>query len=141
MQQFAHSSHPDLVILNNWKTRQIDFVPAYSQAPVKVDKLYTLEIPRGFEIEVAAKDEYLLHIRCNIYGLIEGGRVWNKYLVSKLMDIGFKCSMVDESIFFCGKVIYTLYTDNSILAGPNNDELDQVIHDMESTGLELYQGR
>ena len=55
------------MILNSWKTRQIDFVQAYPQAPVKVNNIY-MKIPRGFEIEGAAKDEYLLHIRPNIYG-------------------------------------------------------------------------
>ena len=78
------------MILNSWRTRQIDFFQVYPQAPVKVDNLY-MKIPRGFEIEGAAKEEYLLHIRCNINGQLEAGRVWNKYLVSKLMDIGFKC--------------------------------------------------
>ena len=75
-----------LVILNKWKTRQIDFVQAYPQAPVEVDNLY-MKIPRGFEIEGAAKDEYLLHIRRNIYGQVQAGRVWNKCLVGKLIDI------------------------------------------------------
>ena len=125
-----------LVILNNWKTRQIDFVQAYPQGPVEVDNLY-MKIPRGFEIEGAAKDEYLLHIRRNIYGQVQAGRVWNKYLVGKLIDIGFKRSMVDESVFFRGNVIYALYTDDSILAGPDDAELDKVIQDMRSTGLEL----
>ena len=125
-----------LVVLNNWKTRQIDFVQAYPQAPVEVDNLY-MKIRRGFEIEGAAKNEYLLHIKRNIYGQVQAGRVWNKYLVGKLTDIGFKQSMVDESVIFRGNVIYALYTDDSILAGPDDDELDKVIRDMQSTGLEL----
>ena len=125
-----------LVVLNNWKMRQIDFVQAYPQAPIEVDNLY-MKIPRGFEIEGAAKDEYLLHIKCNIYGQVQAGRVWNKYLVGKLTDIGFKQSMVDKSIIFCGNVIYALYMDDSILASPDDDELNKVIRDMKSTGLEL----
>ena len=140
MQQSAHGQAICLililVILNNWKTRQIDFVQAYPQAPVEVDTLY-MKIPRGFEIEGAAKDEYLLHIRRNIYGQVQAGRVWNKYLVGKLIDIGFKHSMVDKSVFFRGNVICALYTDDSILAGPDDAELDKVIQDMGSTGLEL----
>ena len=116
--------------------RQIDFVQAYPQAPIEVDNLY-MKIPRGFEIEGAAKDEYLLHIICNIYGQVQAGQVWNKYLVGKLTDIGFKQSMVDKSVIFCGNVIYALYMDDSILAGPDNDELDKVICDMKSPGLEL----
>ena len=97
-----------------------------------------MKIPRGFEIEGPAKDEYLLHIKHNIYGQVQAGQVWNKYLVGKLTDIGFKQSMVDESIIFRGSnVIYALYMDDSILAGPDDDELNKVICNMKSTGLEL----
>ena len=125
-----------LSILNNWHTKQIDFVLAYPQAPVEVDNLY-MKIPRGFEVEGAAKGEYLLHIQRNIYGQKQAGRVWNKYLVSKLIDIGFKQSLIDESVFYRGNVIYALYTDDSILAGPDENEINKAIQDMTDIGLDL----
>ena len=60
-----------------------------------------------------------------------------KYLVGKLTDIGFKQSMVDKTVIFCGNVIYALYTDDSILASPDDNELNKVLCNMKSTGLEL----
>ena len=38
---------------------------------------------------------------------------------------------------FRGNVIYALYTGDSILAGPDDNELNKVICNMKSTGLEL----
>jgi hypothetical protein len=36
-----------LALLNNWHTQQIDFVQAYTQAPIEFD-LY-MELPKGIE--------------------------------------------------------------------------------------------
>jgi hypothetical protein len=40
-------------------------------------------------------------------------------------------------MFYRGRVIYCLYTDDSILAAPTDEELEEVIGDMKSTGLDL----
>mgnify|MGYP006197428943 FL=1 len=40
-------------------------------------------------------------------------------------------------MFYRGRVIYCLYTDDSILAAPTDEELEEVIWDMKSTGLDL----
>jgi len=40
-------------------------------------------------------------------------------------------------VFAQGKAIYILYTDNSILTGPDLKELDKIIEDMKQAGLEL----
>lgn len=126
-----------LSTLNNWHTKQIDFVLAYPQAPVEVDNLY-MKIPRGFDTEGANKSECLLHIQRNIYGQKQAGRVWNKYLVSKLIEIGFKQSLIDESVFYCcGNVVYALCADDSILAGPDEHEIDKCVQDMRAIGLDL----
>jgi hypothetical protein len=125
-----------MAILNKWYTRQIDYVLAFPQAPVEIDDLY-MKVPKGFEIQGAEKDEYLLHIRKNVYGGCSAGRVWNKYLIEKLTSIGFVPSDIDDSVFYKGNAVYVLYTDDSILAGPDNKELDKIIAQMRSTGLEL----
>ena len=53
-------------------------------------------------------------------------------MVRKLTEIGFQQSKVDECVFFKGKMIYVLYTDDSILAGPDQSEIDQTIQVMRS---------
>jgi hypothetical protein len=41
--------------------------------------------------------------------------------------VGFVQSKYDECVFYYGKAIYVLYTDDSILAGPDEEELNVII--------------
>jgi len=79
----------------------------------------------------------VLKLNKNLYGQKQAGRVWNKHLVRKLKSIGFKQSMIDECVFYRGQCIYVLYTDDSILTGPTDEDLDQVIADMKAAKLDL----
>ncbi len=63
--------------------------------------------------------------------------MWNLYLVEKLKSIGFVQSEHDECIFYKGKAVYALYTDDSILAGPDQKELEEIYEQMKSTGLDM----
>ena len=125
-----------LASIHNWHTTQIDYVLAFPQAPVERD-IY-MEIPKGFEVSKDKRKEYVLQIHRNIYGQKQAGRVWNKYLVDKLVNkVGFKQSKVDECVFYKGKVIYVLYTDDSILAGPDKKEIDQIIEQIKAAKLDI----
>ena len=69
---------------------------------------------------------------------IQAGRVWYTYLTKKLTEeLGFERSQVDECIFYIWKTIYVLYTDDSILAGPDQEEIEQVIKDFNKTNIEV----
>jgi len=95
-----------------------------------------MQIPKGIKID--APGEWALRVHKNIYGQKQAGRVWNQYLVNKLVNqVGFKQSKHDECVFYRGNVMYVLYTDDSILAGPDKDELKQVIADIKSAGLDV----
>jgi hypothetical protein len=124
-----------MVITKGWHTRQIDYVQAYTQAPV--EKVTYMAIPKGFEVQGGDPDDYVLQIHKNIYGQCQAGRVWNQHLVRKLKMVGFKQSTNDECIFYRGQVMYVLYTDDSILAGPSSKELDEIVKMMKQVGLDL----
>jgi hypothetical protein len=64
-------------------------------------------------------------------------RVWNQYIVKKLIDIGFKPSMADGNVFYQGRVIYLLYTDDSIAVAPTNKEIDQVLTNLKGAKLDV----
>jgi Reverse transcriptase (RNA-dependent DNA polymerase). len=82
--------------------------------------------------------DYVLKLKRNVYGQKQAGRVWNKYLVDKLVkEVGFKQSEVDKCVFYRGDVLYVLYTDNSILAGPEKSEIDKVVKMIQDTGLNI----
>ena len=94
-----------------------------------------MKIPKGIQIDT--EGDWVLKVKRNIYGQRQAGRVWNLYLVEKLKSIGFRQSEHDECVFFKGKALYLLYTDDSILAGPDEEELSQIVEEIRSTGLDV----
>ena len=99
-----------------------------------------MKIPKGFDINIRGKDpnDYVLKIHRNIYSQKQAGRLWYKYLRNKLVnELKFKHSCIDECVFYRGRTIGMLYTDDSILAGPSKDEIDQIIKDIKKSGLNV----
>ncbi len=95
-------------------------------------------MPKGFQITGKDPDDYVLKLNENVYGQKQAGRVWNKYLEKKLIEsVGFRKSKIDECVYYRGKTIYLLNTDDSILAGPCQKEIEQIIVDIKAAGLEI----
>jgi len=125
-----------LITALKWHSIQLDYVQAFPQAPV--EKPLYLKIPTGFRMSQGNPKDFVLRVDRNVYGQRQAGRIWNKYLVDILTkDLRFKQSSYDECIFYRGSSIYLLYTDDSILAGPNRDELETIIKDIKSSGLNI----
>jgi Reverse transcriptase (RNA-dependent DNA polymerase) len=118
-----------LASLHRWQIRQLDYVLAFPQAPVETD-LYK-EIPIGFEIGDNNKN-YALKLVNNLYGQKQVGRVWKTHLTNGLKELGFNQTVSDPCIFWRGKVILVIYTDDTIVTGPNDLELHQAVRDIAS---------
>ena len=123
----------------NWHTVQLDYVHAYPQAPVERE-IY-MEIPAGFTTgndDQEPKRDWVLRLNRNVYGQKQAGRVWNRFLTDRLVTrAGFRQSKTDDCVFYKGNVIYVLYTDDSILAGPDKDEIYQCIEDIKKAKLNI----
>jgi hypothetical protein len=122
-------------ILNNWHTRQLDFILAYTQA--KVERDIYMEIPKGVIIEeedgtTASKGKYVLKLINNLYGQKQAGRVWNQHLVKHLKGLGFVQSDVDECVFYFQRSVFLVYTDDTILMGPDKSEIEHIIQLLQS---------
>ena len=126
-----------LVLLFNWYTVQLDYVMAFPQAPVERELF--MRLPKGYTVNgTDDASEFVLRINKNIYGQKQAGRVWFQYLKQRLVvELGFKQSKFDECIFFKGQMLYVLYTDDSILAGPNKQEINETIERMKRAKLDL----
>ena len=120
-------------LIMNWKTYQVDFVLAYPQAPVGNDFVY-MEIPKGFQLP--GDEDLVLKIQKNIYGRKDAGRIFHQYLKDKLESIGFKQSVHDECVFYHGSVVYVTYVDDSIIQGPDDEEIQEVLRKMKLAGLD-----
>ena len=63
-----------MIVLNNWNTKQIDYVKAFPQAPTEKD-LY-LKVPAGFEVEGGKQGYYALNLHKKVYGKKKSVRAW-----------------------------------------------------------------
>ena len=125
-----------LVITLGWFTQQLDYVLAYPQAPLSRPKY--MGLPKGFIVEgVEDAQECCLKVNRNIYGSCDASRLWYQHLSDKLKKIGFKKSAIDECVFYKGRVLYILYTDDSILAAPTQEEIAETIEAMKAIGLKV----
>jgi hypothetical protein len=127
-----------ITLVHKWKTRQIDFVQAYTQADPEIPNMY-MELPKGFVVDNddSTNKRYVLRLKKNLYGQKQAGRVWNQHLVNKLLSIGFIQTEADECVFIRHQVLFVLYTDDSILTAETDNELDEAIQVMKEAGLEI----
>jgi hypothetical protein len=115
-----------MAALNNWTTKQLDFVLAFPQAPAETD-IY-MEIPAGFNM-ASGKDKVLKLVN-NLYGQKQAGRVWNNYLSDGLCKLGFEQCKNDPCIFWRGNTMIIIYTDDTIVTGPDVTQIDKAIEDI-----------
>ena len=115
--------------MNEWKTRQIDFVLAFPQAKQECD-MY-MEIPRGCNVG-GSKEDYVLKLNKNLYGSKQASKLWYDYLKRGLRKRGFKQSKADKCVFYKGNTIFVIYVDDGILIGPNEKEIESIIESLKS---------
>ena len=58
---------------------------AYPQAPIKMD-IY-MELPQGIQTKHKNSKDHVLKMEKNMYGQKQAGRIWNSFLMNKLMSI------------------------------------------------------
>lgn len=116
-----------LSLLHSFKTRQVDFVQAFTQAPL--DCPVYLEIPAGYHVQngrlifagASSKNTdktYVLKLLKNMYGLKQAGYNWYNKLTDVLLDLGFKQSLVDKCLFIKDSCIILVYVDDCLLFSP-----------------------
>ena len=119
-----------MAMTQKWKTKQLDFVQAFPQAPVEQD-LY-IDVPKGCKVNDNDVSLWALKVTMNLYGQKQAGRVWNDYLIEGLCKIGFSQSKNDPCILWRNGVIIIIYTDDTILTGADILEVDKAIADIAS---------
>eukprot|EP00978_Attheya_sp_CCMP212_P037949 scaffold183254_cov63-Attheya_sp.AAC.3 len=124
-----------LVLLNNWHTRQIDFVLAYPQAPIEYD-IY-MELPHGIELKEGNSKTHVLKLLRNIYGQRQAGKIWADFLKDKLESIGFVPSPVDECVYIRRNVIFLVYVDDGIFTSPDSEAINKAIEEIKELGLDI----
>ena len=123
-------------VLNKYHTRQNEFFLAFTQAPV--ESKIRMDIPEVFQIKDGNTKDDVLKLHMKIYSQKQAGWVWNTYLTYILINkVGFKQSKVYKCIFYRGNVMFVLYTDDSILAGPDPKYIGHAIKDIKYDKLNI----
>ena len=103
-------------LLNNWHTRQVDFVIAYPQAEPECE-MY-MKLPKGIAIPGLSNETHTLKLLQNLYGGKAARRIWIQYLTTGLTNMGFTQSKVDKCVWYRGDIIFTFYVDDGIIWCP-----------------------
>ena len=108
---------------------------AYPQAPIECD-MY-MELPQGIQVSEGESSDYVLKLLKNIYGQKQAGRVWNEFLVDKFTSLGYKASLIDDCVFYCGDIISVEYVDDDIFVGQDDEQLKASIREIQESGLNI----
>ena len=54
-----------------------------------------------------------------------------------MKELRFTRSTVEKFVFYRGKTVYNLYTEDSILTGTDQDKIDQIIEDLNRVKIVL----
>jgi len=109
-----------LMLLNNWFSRQIDFILAYPQADVEFDTY--MRLPHG--VTSTNGKSKVLKLLKNIYDQKQAGRVFFLYLKEKLEMLNYVQSEIDDCIFYKDEIIFCFYVDDRIMIGPDENKID-----------------
>jgi histone deacetylase 1/2 len=131
-----------LSLITGLKSRQCDFVQAYTQAPLDTD-IYMC-IPAGFIVEngelvftdastAGNSSVYVLCLCKNLYGLRQAGANWFDTLRNSLLSYGFKQSTIDPCLFLRKDIIIVLYVDDCILFARSDAVLDNFLSNLKDS--------
>ena len=131
-----------LSLITGLKSRQCDFVAAYTQAPLDTDIF--MNIPAGFIVEngklvfsnaptAGNSITHVIRLLKNLYGLRQAGANWYDTLKTTLLSHGFQQSTVDPCLFLRKDLILVLYVDDCLLFARTDAVLDDFLSKLKST--------
>jgi hypothetical protein len=128
-------------LLSGLKCRQVDYVSAYTQAPLDCE-LY-MNIPPGFIVKNGTLEftsastkgnstEYLLRLNKNVYGLKQAGSNWFTELWGSLLQLGFSQSSHDPCLFIRYDCLVIVYVDDCLFFAKTDLILDTLINNLKA---------
>ena len=90
-----------------------------------------MDLPLGCSTSDSAnKDEYVLKLVKNLYGLKDAGRTWFEHLKQGLGSLGFTSSEIDPCIFFKENCVIIVYVDDCLIFANKKETADKVIAEL-----------
>jgi hypothetical protein len=108
---------------------------AYPQAPIEMD-MY-MELLTGIHTKHGNPKDHVLKLLANIYEQKQAGRIWNSYLATKLSEINFKQSLIEDYVCHPSDIIFIVYDDDGIFLGPSNQQLHDLTDEPRNLKLSI----
>ena len=130
------------------KSRQIDYIQAFPQAPLEED-VY-MRIPEGWRVDPSTgrlaqvqgdpkfKDKSnCIKLKKNLYGICQASKNFYDYLSDGLIAEGFVPSLVDPCLWLRDDCMICQYVDDCILFANDGSTIDSFITSMRGRGYLL----
>jgi hypothetical protein len=116
-----------IAVSSNWSIKQLDVTNAFLHGFFK-EAVYMIQ-PPGFVHP--SYPNHVCHLRKSLYGLKQDPRACFSRLSTRLMELGFKGSQADISLFIYGQVASTIfiliYVDDILVTSPDSTLIDRLI--------------
>ena len=114
-----------------WKVYQLDVKSAFLNGFLE-EEIY-VEQPEGFAMKGQEDDVYLL--KKALYGLKQTPRAWYSRIDEHLMQLGFKKSLNEATLYIKGDeinfIVVSLYVDDLLVTGSNEELVRKFKEDMK----------
>ena len=94
-----------------------------------------MDLPMGIELEKGKKGEHVLKLLTNLYGQKQAAHIWNKYLVDKLLPVGFSHKSMNVS--YCDSMIFIVNVDDGLFLGPSDGKPEAMIKALQETCFDI----
>lgn len=119
-----------LALVKNLKMRQVDYVQAFTQAPLE-DDVY-MQIPAGFYVDNPENNNHkVIKLKKTLYGLSQASRSWFLTISAGLKSRGFRQSEIDPCLFIKDDIICLIYVDDTIFFARDDETINAMISDLQ----------
>ena len=121
-----------LTELAGWHSRQIDYILAFSQAPI--DTTVYCHLPAGFHVENGGNnEEYVIVLEKNLYGTKQAAANWFEMLRDNLLKEGFRQSAIDPCLFLKSDIVIVTYVDDCLIFSDSEETIDGLLERLQKT--------
>ncbi|GJZ31441.1 putative RNA-directed DNA polymerase [Tanacetum coccineum] len=114
-----------VAVKREWQIHQLDVNNAFLHGNLH-EKVY-MKVPQGFKKE---NDNRVCKLKKSLYGLKQASRNWYQKFTTSLIEIGFKQTGADHSLFTFKRretfIAILIYVDDVIITGNNSGKIQEI---------------